>query len=299
MAVANLFILGAPKCGTTSLATWLRQHPAVVAPRVKEPHHYYSPYGEPRSRAEYEGLYADPPDGASVFLDASVWYLFGRTAVPAILEETPDARFVVCLRNPVDMVPSLHAQKLLTGHETIEDLEQAWNVADERAAGSNVGIFGIPDCDPTHMSYKEACLLGAQVRDLLDAVDRSKILFLLLDEIASEPERCWSLICGHAGLEEHPVDLRPDNVAGIRRRSQLGYRVLARVGAARKAIGLSGGTGLVAPLVRWNLRRERYGPVPETLRAEMAAYFHDDVKLLDSLVEQDLSRWLDSEQADR
>ncbi|MDH3679525.1 MAG: sulfotransferase domain-containing protein [Acidimicrobiia bacterium] len=289
--IPNLYILGAPKCGTTTLTAWLRQHPDVVATRVKEPHYYYSPYGEPRSRDEYEALYATGRPG-STYVDSSVWYLFGRAAAPKIVAETPTARFVVCVRNPVDMVPSLHAQKLLTGHEKLTDLQEAWDVADARASGSNVGIYGIPDGDPAHMSYKAACLLGAQVRDLLQAVDRSQVLIVLLEDIATEPDRIWRLVCSHAGLDPVAVDLASLNIAAVHRRSQLGHRLLSGVGAAKKALGLSGRSGLLAPLHRLNLRSGRYTAPPQSLRQEMSRYFRDDIELLASLIDRDLGHWL-------
>jgi hypothetical protein len=36
----NFFILGAPKCGTTSLAEWLGTHPNIFLSAVKEPHFF-------------------------------------------------------------------------------------------------------------------------------------------------------------------------------------------------------------------------------------------------------------------
>ena len=33
----DFFILGAPKCGTTSMAAWLSEHPNVFMSPIKEP----------------------------------------------------------------------------------------------------------------------------------------------------------------------------------------------------------------------------------------------------------------------
>jgi hypothetical protein len=38
MNYPNLLIVGAPKCGTTSLAYWLSQHHRAYLPAIKEPH---------------------------------------------------------------------------------------------------------------------------------------------------------------------------------------------------------------------------------------------------------------------
>ena len=38
----NLYIIGAPKCGTTSIANWLNCHSECFLPEVKEPHYFNS-----------------------------------------------------------------------------------------------------------------------------------------------------------------------------------------------------------------------------------------------------------------
>ena len=38
----NLFIVGAPKCGTTFLYHYLKQHPEIFFPDFKEPHFFGS-----------------------------------------------------------------------------------------------------------------------------------------------------------------------------------------------------------------------------------------------------------------
>ena len=36
----NFFIIGAPKCGTTSLSVWLSEHPKIFMSPIKEPHFF-------------------------------------------------------------------------------------------------------------------------------------------------------------------------------------------------------------------------------------------------------------------
>ena len=40
MNTPNFFILGAPKCGTTSLHNYLNQHPDIYMSYKKEPHYF-------------------------------------------------------------------------------------------------------------------------------------------------------------------------------------------------------------------------------------------------------------------
>ncbi|HEX2249085.1 MAG TPA: sulfotransferase domain-containing protein, partial [Gemmatimonadales bacterium] len=41
----NFFIVGAPKCGTTALYEYLRLHPHVFMPELKEPHFFAKDLG--------------------------------------------------------------------------------------------------------------------------------------------------------------------------------------------------------------------------------------------------------------
>ncbi len=42
----NLFIIGAGRCGTTTLFHWLSGHPDIFAAAEKEPHYYSLAYSE-------------------------------------------------------------------------------------------------------------------------------------------------------------------------------------------------------------------------------------------------------------
>ncbi|HEX6373493.1 MAG TPA: sulfotransferase domain-containing protein [Longimicrobium sp.] len=116
MALPNLVIAGAPKCGTSSLFGWLADHPQVCGARSKETFYLMDP-GHPISRPEgtwhQHGLdgyrrWFDGQDrpGARVWLEATTHYLYQETAprVLAALDPVPDIVFV--LRRPADRVYS-------------------------------------------------------------------------------------------------------------------------------------------------------------------------------------------------
>jgi hypothetical protein len=245
------------------------------------------------SREKYEAMYATDDDEDLPALDASVWYLFGRTAVPAILEERPNARFVVCLRNPVEMVPSLHAQKLYSGHETVEDLATAWSLSERRSQGDTEGVFGIDGGDPAHMAYKESCKLGAQLQELLAVVDREAVKFMMLEDLAADPHRTWAALCDHVGLPEIDIDYEPVNIRSQTRRSQRFHRAVVRLSRARRSLGLPSPGKLSSPVRRLNLQSGRYPRPPSSLSNEFLDHFAEDIALTEELIGRDLSHWRD------
>jgi hypothetical protein len=85
----NFFIVGAPKCGTTSLSEYLRSHPNVFMSSPKEPH-FFATDLYPRnpegidSVAAYLQLFTDARDQHQVVGEASASYMFSDAAIPAI-----------------------------------------------------------------------------------------------------------------------------------------------------------------------------------------------------------------------
>ena len=112
--VPDFFIIGAPKSGTTSLSEYLRAHPGIFFSQPKEPFFYSEDYTHPgriSRRGDYLALFAGAPPGA-LLGEGSTWYLRSAVAVPRILQDNPDARFIVMLREPLAMLRSLHAHQL-------------------------------------------------------------------------------------------------------------------------------------------------------------------------------------------
>ena len=100
----HFFILGEMKCGTTSLYHFLRKHPRVVVPRVKEPR-FLQPGRFPQtsvSRYKVNFDVAVPLPDAVTF-DASPVYLRSPIAREWLSKWMPDARLIVLVRNPVQV----------------------------------------------------------------------------------------------------------------------------------------------------------------------------------------------------
>ena len=289
----NLYILGAPKCGTTSLFNWLAQQEQIFTPRIKEPHYFYSPYGNKIDAADYYGLYKDAKQTSQYALDASVWYLFSKTAVPRILSEIEAPRFIVCLRNPLELAPSLHSQKIYSTHETVEDFSAAWALSDERFKGEFSGIQGLPpSADPSHMSYRHASSLGVQSQWLLETVDPKDIYFCFLDEISKNPELVFSNLCNFLGITPSVKTIfRVENRAKDVRSRKV-HTILRNFGRLKRNLGIKKATGVLTSVHNANRKITSYAKPSAELEHEMRMAFSDDVTLLQNLTGRNLSHWL-------
>jgi len=97
-ALPDALIIGAQKCGTSSLHNYLTQHPGVIAPLRKEVHYFDDNYrrGEHWYRAHFGRA-----GGPGINLDSSPYYLFHPLAAQRAHELLPDAKLIVMLRDPV------------------------------------------------------------------------------------------------------------------------------------------------------------------------------------------------------
>ncbi|WP_414039646.1 sulfotransferase family protein [Acidithiobacillus sp. M4-SHS-6] len=123
----NFYIVGAVKSGTTSLYAYLKQHPQVFLPEMKEPHYFAQVRPAPEqdhliqrvsSAQEYQQLYR----GAENFFcvgDASPSYLWCPEASERIYQVRPDARIIVILRDPVQRA---YAHYLMDHNEGVIDV---------------------------------------------------------------------------------------------------------------------------------------------------------------------------------
>ena len=111
----NFLIIGAAKAGTTALWHYLRQHPEIYMSPHKEPR-FFALYGQPvnfkgpgdKTRfkfvtelQEYHQLFAGVQNEKAIG-EASPWYLYVKSAAPAIKKMLPDVKLVVFLRDPVE-----------------------------------------------------------------------------------------------------------------------------------------------------------------------------------------------------
>jgi hypothetical protein len=286
----DFFILGAPKCGTTSLAAWLAEHPRIFLSPVKEPHFFNTDDRQGvTTLAEYEALFdgATPRHGAVG--EASVWYLSSADAVRNILRYQPDARFIVMLRNPVEMAPALHAEMLLSGHENVRDFTAAWQLQAERREGRHLPAFSWA---MRRLQYGEACALGAQLQRLLQTAPADRVLSIVLDDVIEDPRREYLRVLRFLGVDDDGrVAFPAYNKAKVPRWPGLA-RAMFVVLQMRRRIGIRRGLNLWQRVFEVNRIETPRAPLPPGTLAQLRQHFTGDVKLLGRLLGRDLQHWL-------
>lgn len=274
----NFFIIGAPKCGTTALTSWLGENPHIYFSPVKEPHFYSDDLKnrQVKTKKQYDQLFKKVNPNHLAVGEASVWYLYSEKAVPNILKDDPCAKFIVCLRNPVDLAFSLHGQQLLNKNESISSFEEAWKAQLRRKEGENIP----PLCsDPSFLLYGPACELGRQLERLYHWVDPNRVHVIFLDDIKDNPHGTYQKILKFLGV---PDDGRSEfpivNPASETRFSVLAKTIKLASLARRKLKMPPLGTGILEKLSHVNRKKAIRESMSNGMREELERYFLNDIE---------------------
>jgi len=205
----NLFIIGAPKCGTTSLAYYLSGHPSIFMSRIKEPNYFARSLTVPGSylsrqpwhvrQDAYLNLFSEATACQSIVGEASTRYLRCAEAIRIIRYRYPLAKFIVCIRHPVDLTASWHAQKLREGQECEASLEKAWELQDARMAGDHRSP-GLQAIDA--LQYRQVASVGSQLESLLNNVSHDRVQIVVLDDLLTTPQAIYGDVLRFLGLKD-------------------------------------------------------------------------------------------------
>lgn len=295
MNIPNFFIVGAPKCGTTSMYRYLGQHPEIFMPVIKEPHFFGSDLLSSkyiRDEVAYRALFAsrrnEPLAG-----EASVYYLYSRTAAHEIRAFNPAARIIIMLRNPVDMVYSLHSQAVSSGNEDCLNFSEALDAEAERREGRRM-----PDIAdfPQGLLYTDIARYPGQLKRYLSCFTREQVKILLFDDFAAATEAVYRETLRFLGVDDPDldVDFTPANPHRRLRSVALEHFLKKRRGlrdmVKRTAPGLY--SRLYSQFHRFNAVEVRRDAMDSGTRARLCNLFADDVSELGGLIGRDLTHWL-------
>lgn len=292
-------MLGAPKCGATSIVQWLKQHPNVFISPIKEPHFFNTDDPSYRFVTElpkYERLFADAsPENHIAVGEASVFYLSSYDALKNILDYEPAAKILVCVRNPIDMAQSLHQETLTALSEDEMDFEKAWRLQEQRKNGRRISEW----CSSgRNLVYGEICSLGAQLDRVYSRLSRERVLPIVLDDLKTSARAEYIRILNYLNLpDDGKTAFRQFNPAKTYR-----WRFLAEVMKRNKRFRHSlrtdpkpGGILVLAfcrGLIRLNTKPIRKESLSPEFRNELKQYFKPEIEKLASLLNRDLSHWL-------
>lgn len=276
--IPNLFIVGAPKCGTTAMHTYLGQHPAIFMAADKENNHFAAdllPPNDPfRSDERYFAMFARAGDKVIVG-ESSVYYLLSQEAAVNIHRFNSQAKIIIMLRNPVDVLPSFHAQLVLNRDEEIGDLEKALAAEAGRKSGAVKIKAGLRFKE--RLFYGEVVAFSEQVRRYLAIFPREQVEIIVYDDFKQDPAGVYRRTLEFLGVDPAFVPAFP--IINSRRQARLPGPVgslLAKVlGRERQRVKAPG----------------QYLPLEKSFRQRLQLRYRQEIERLGRLIGRDLTAW--------
>jgi hypothetical protein len=293
----DFVIVGAPKSGTTAMYEYLRAHPQLFLPERKEMRFFGSDL-DVRDRptmtlGDYLASFAAAAPEQRIGT-AYVWYLFSERAAAEIAAFAPDVRVIAMLRNPVEMVWSLHSEHLYNGNEDISDFTAALDAEPDRRAGRRIPPHAHL---PQGLRYTEVPRYAEQLERYFDAVGRDRVRVVLYDDFARDVQAAYRDVLEFLGVD---ATYSPPSFAVInankRTRSERFRHFLARPPELprrmiRHLVPASFRRRAYERAKRLNVSAARRAPMPDVTRERLRRAFAPEIERLSALLGRDLSDW--------
>jgi hypothetical protein len=298
----NFLILGTAKAGTSSLYTYLKQHPDVYLSPTTELNFFAHEGGDLNFRGpgdcEYmwgDSLVATYEDYCKQFAgvnqetavgEVSTHNLYSSQAPALIKRYIPNARMIAILRNPVDRALSAFSHMVRDEREEANDFGEA--LAREPAR--------IGDNWEPLWHYKSMGFYGAQLNRYFEIFERNQIRVYIYDDFLAHPLMVIRDILAFIGVDPEFV---PDmsekiNVSVMPQNRRLQKMMMGKSVIRSMLRGLAPANArsrIRSFILRHNVKRERTRMDPD-IRRELTHAFRDDIELLQRLLDRDLSHWL-------
>lgn len=178
MALPTFVIVGVHRSGTSSLWTWLSDHPDVFMAAEKEVEYFSYRYDR---GPEWYAEQFEPGRDCRARGEASPSYVYSDEAMERLTLDLPDVKAILCVRHPIERAISHHGYQRSLGWEW-RPLEEA--LQEELAAPDTAAFTHLRDS-----RYEQS------LARLDRFVPRDRQLVVLFDDLAESPESVFRSVC--------------------------------------------------------------------------------------------------------
>lgn len=279
----DFIIIGAAKCGTTSLHNYLNQHPQIyICPQketfffINEPKRsYHKNYGAITEFSKYTDLFKDAPENSVIGEISTNYYAYPESA-QLIYDTLPQVKIIAILRDPADRAFSNYQMFASAGHET----EDFANMIYEDNKYIKRGFY------------------YSQLIPFFNCFELNKIKILLFDDFSNDPVSFLQDLFQFIGVDDQFIpDMSKKSRQGGLPKNKIINHLLIKQNPLRNSVA-----SILRLLMPLNLRQKirsslikgnRYkGKLEPELRRELINIYRSDILKLQDLIQRDLSGWL-------
>jgi hypothetical protein len=272
---------------------FLRQHPGLYLPETKELLFYASDLSYPSrlTKEEFAGHFSARTSGQLVGTSHTA-YLQSAIAPEEIRRDHPDARILIMLRDPMEMLPAWHSELLFETIEDIPDFGAALAAEQERRAGRRIPRNALNSYVEA-LFYTDVARFAPQVNRYMDAFGRDRVHVILHEDFVADAaltyRRTLEFLDVDPGFTPAFASVNANKVA----RSSLLQRVyFSTQTPGHRLIRSLLPSRLRRILLAANRREESRAVLPAAVQQSIREALADDVRALSALLERDLTHWL-------
>jgi len=283
MEPVDLFHIGPQKSATTWVYNCLKEHPDVAAPESDTIHYYDMFYA--RGEAWYEQFF-DHATERQILYDPTTTYIRSPWAPRRIAKENPDAKIMVCLRNPIDRAFSHY-----------------WH---EKKKGSiNFDFAEVLENYDLYSSWIEPGLYAEHLERYLEYFDRDQLLCLRFETLKADRRAFLRQIYHFAGIDDTVwpswLDRKSNEAGGRRTPANRVWRGIKKAvvrssletAARNMRLDEAAQTLEEMPLIGEMLqdKQEYEEGIDSALRAELLQLCEPEIERLENLLDLSLDTW--------
>lgn len=218
----GFIMVGASRCGTTSLFRALVEHPQVIRPTVNKGVRYFD-LNYDKDRSWYRGHFPlrsvaerrTAHVGRPTVFEASGYYLFHPFAAARIAKDLPDVKIVAMLRDPVERAFSAWKHESARGFEW-ESFERALELEEERLAGEvdrmSRDVTYESFCH-RHHSHRGRGEYVDQLEEFMAHIPRERIHVIQSEAFFEHPAQEFTRLAAFLGLADYLPSAFPQHNA--------------------------------------------------------------------------------------
>ena len=294
----NFFVVGGPKCGTTAMVEFLRTHPEVFISEPKEINFFADNLPKIKfveKLQDYLNLFKKAVN-YKIIGDASIFYMFSEIAIKNVYNFNPEAKLLIMLRNPIDMVPSFHLQILFTDEEDIEDFDKALKLEDIRKKGKNIPKLNRA---PKLLEYSQIAKYGDQLENIYKYFPKKQVKVLFFDDFKNSNQNTYLEVLDFLELADDNKTEFPRINDAKTPKSKFLNKIINRPPAftqsiakvLRKILNMPR-LGIRSKISHMNRAAVVKKPISTTAKDKLLLMYKDDIIKTQKITNRDLSAWL-------
>jgi hypothetical protein len=206
----DFMVIGAHRCGTTSIFRALSEHPQILRPPVNKGTDYYTLYYD-HGHDWYRGHFPianpakrrAPETGRPLTFEACTYYLYHPFAMSRIAKDYPSMKLVVMLRDPVERAWSAYKHEFARGFEW-ESFDRALALEDDRLVGEVDRMredVTYESFAHRHHGYRLRGQYAEQLTRAFESFPRDQLHILDSESFFAEPDKEYQRLIDFLGAE--------------------------------------------------------------------------------------------------